>query len=645
MKKNKLGLSIIIPCYNVENYIENCLNSLKKQVKDYDYEIILIDDKSTDNTNKIIKKIQKAQELNIFLIENKENKGAGYSRNRALKQAKYDYISFIDADDYLDENFYDIMLTTIFKNNADLVACDFNFVYEDGSPNLLSSICEEKVTKYNLINHGLAASPCNKIIKKEWLLKYPFAEGIMNEDVACIIPIIANAKKICATNKTKYNYVQRNSSTQNAPLSDKRLDIFKALELLENRIKDNPEYDKFMEAILFHQVISLFLYVPIKEKNIIVRAKFLKKFYEYTKKYELRKNPLYWIFLETNNKKSQIYYKILLKLNCSGWSLTTSFVISLYRLYAALKKKHSVIKSNIVLEDLIVLAKRQSKKTSKKTVTVAIPNYNYEEFLLQRMYSILNQKYKISEFLILDDSSTDNSRKLIDEIVSSLNKYISIKKVYNTKNSGSVFKQWKKALELSNSEYIWIAEADDYCESNFLKSVMKLVEKDEKITIAYTDTAYINKEGVKILKTIKPEIDILKTKHWDNHFINDGKDEIKNYAYLNCTIANVSSVIFKKLDYTGCFKELESYKQVGDYLFYINAMAKGKIAFYNKPLNYYRMHGNNVTSTTKKQLHLDELKRVHKYIEENFGLNKKQKAEIQKRYAFLERVWELNEKK
>ena len=70
-------------------------------------------------------------------------------------------------------------------------------------------------------------------------------------------------------------------------------------------------------------------------------------------------------------------------------------------------------------------------------------------------------------------------------------------------------------------------------------------------------------------------------------------------------------------------------------------MAKGKIAYYDKPLNYYRVHGSNVTSVTKKQKHFDELLRVHDNIRKNFGLDKKQEKEIEKRYKFLKRVWGL----
>lgn len=644
-KLNKEGISIIIPCYNVEKYIEKCLTNIKKQLVNFDYEIILVDDCSTDNTKKIIKKL--LGERNILYFENEKNSGAGFSRNFAVKKAKYDYVSFIDADDYVDDNFYDEMMSKMKKDKADVVACDIKMIYDDSSLDRLYCCCNYVPSKYNLINNGLAASPCNKIFKKEYLIKYPFAEGIMNEDIPCVLSIIANCKKVTYTDKTKYYYVQHSSSVQNSPLSDKKLDIFKAIDLFEERIRGNKEYNDFMEAIIFNQIVCFLLYVPIKEKNVFVRGKFLKKFNKYASKYQIRKNKFYYGLVNSKNLKTRLYYKVTNRLICNGFGYTASFVMCIYDLYRVLKNKFkkSVIKSNITMQDLIDACKKNQRVSSLKTISVVIPNYNYEKFLYQRVYSILSQKYRINELIILDDCSTDNSREVIDDIIDNLKEYMDISKVYNKTNSGAVFKQWKKAIELSKSDYFWIAEADDYCDKNMLSSLMKLMEKDNEITIGYVDTSYIDTIGNRILKTIKPEIDIMKTGHWDKNFIHDGKEEIKEYAFLNCTIANVSSVVFKKDDYSDVFAELVNYKQVGDYLFYLNVMERGKIAFVNKPLNYYRVHGNNVTSQTKKELHFQELKRVHKLLDEKYHFTKKQKSELKKRYEFLERVWGLDNTK
>lgn len=648
MKKN-LGISIIIPCYNVQDYIEICLDSLNPQLKKIDYEIILIDDKSTDATVEVIEKYIKNSNLKIELIKNEKNMGAGASRNKAIKKAKYNYISFIDSDDYLDDNYYGEMLGVINeKQNVDVVICDIRCIYEDGTPSVIAGGCEGRFSRLNVINTGFAASPCNKIIKKEWLEKYPFAEGIMNEDVASIIAIIANSHNLEYTDKTKYNYIQRSSSVQNSSLSLTRFDIFKSIEILEERIKDNKDYNKIMKAISFQQLFLFFIFIIPREKNLFKRTKYLRIFRKKSKKYELMDNSYCKENLERRGRKAVFYYGLIFKLNNVGLSFITSFVMMLFQMYHNLKyskligKKISVIKTSITMDDIIKSAKKQSDLSEGPIkISVVIPNYNYEKFLLQRVYSVLYQNYKISELIILDDCSKDGSRDLIDEIEENINNYINIKKIYNKKNSGTAFKQWEKGFVNASGEYVWIAEADDYCEKNMLSLLVDKIKSSSDVMLAYVDTAFIDVSGIKQLKTIKPEIDILNTGHWDKDFINDGVDEIKNYSYLNCTIANVSSCLIKNDDYRNIFEEAGKFKQAGDWYFYISIMEKGKVAFVNKALNYYRAHGNNVTSTTKKEMHLSEIKKIHSINTKKFNLTKKHQEEMKKRIRFLEKVWDL----
>ena len=640
MKKE--GISIIIPCYNTEQYIEKCLDSILKQNLEK-FEIILVDDCSTDKTVSIIKRYMKKCPY-IKLIKNKENHGAGYNRNIALKEAKYDLISFIDSDDYLEDNFYEELYKAITKEKADVAVCDIVIKFDSSFENqtdVRAVECEGKVTKENILNQGHAASPCNKLFRKELLEKFPFPTGIMNEDVATVLAIIINAKKIAYTGDTYYNYIQRQKSTQNDTLSFKRFDIFKALDILESRINKVKGYKKYFDIIIYQQVIMFYLYIPPKEAKFIKRYKFLKELYKKSAKYKIRQNHYFWNFLETQGTKHKYYYKLYLKFNDSGLCFLANMMISFYKFYSRNLVK-TVIPSKITLDTLIDLAEKQSnKKESGKTISVVIPNYNYADFMYQRVYSILYQTEKIDELIILDDCSKDNSREVIDELVDKLKQYINIKKIYNDVNSGSAFKQWEKGFKNATGDYVWIAEADDFCQKQFLKSVLKPIKEDDSIVISYTDTAFIDKFGKIILPSIKPEIDILKSGHWDHDFIENGEDEIKKYAYLNCTIANVSSVVFKNNNYKNYFAKSGKYKQAGDWLFYVNVMKEGKIAFINKPYNFYRVHGNNVTSLNKKQAQLNEIKMVHKEIGKMYKLTKKQKNEIEKRYKFLIRVWQL----
>lgn len=642
IKKEIQGISIIIPCFNVEKYIVNCLESLLEQLKNYNYEIILIDDCSKDSTKKVIKKyLNDSKNPNITLLENKENIGAGASRNKAIKISKYDVISFIDADDYVDDNFFEEMINKMQENDADIVACDFNIIYEETGKSEISKACEFVPSKFNLLNNGLAASPCNKLIKKEYLEKYPFAEGIMNEDVPCILSVIANCTKVNYTDKTKYNYIQHKGSVQNSILSSKRLDIITAYNMFINRIKDNAEYNEFSQVVMYHQIICFLLYVPSKEENMFKRAKFLKSFYHKLGNIDIRKNHYYWDFIDGLSGKTKLYYKLMIRLICSGFIFMASFEIQFYKLYAKLNKRN-VIKQDLNIDDLIKASKNQNAMPDTDIkISVVVPNYNYEKFLEQRIYSILNQNYKIYELIILDDCSKDNSIAKIEEIKAAISKYVNVKTFYNETNSGSAFKQWKKGMEIATGNYIWIAEADDYCEKNLIRNLIKPIKKDKNIMLSYADTAFIDAEGKIILKTIKPEIDIQKSGHWNHSYINEGIDEIKKFSFLNCTIANVSSCLIKNGNYEEYLKMSGEFRQAGDWLFYINLISNGDIAFSNKVLNYYRVHGNNVSSTTNYQRHIDEIKRIHKYFVETFNLTTKEKNMMKERIDFLEKVWKL----
>lgn len=649
---NKL-ISIIIPCYNIENYIEKCIESIENQTYK-DIEIIAVDDCSKDGTIVKLKELQERYS-NLQVYQNDKNRGAAYSRNFAMKKAKGEYIGFVDSDDYITDDYYEKLMETAEKEKADLVATDIEIVYENNyNAPILSRACLGEVTKFNLVNNGLAASPCNKIIKKELIEKYPFLEGKINEDVASILPAIVKAKKVAYVQGIKYFYVQRNNSVQNEEVTTKRLEMFDSINTCFERIKDDKDFKKYQSAILYQQVILLYMVIIPKQKDYEKRQELLDIFMEKQEKYNLYKNKHIKHFIKEQPKKERRFYKDMAKcLKRKETTIANEIIENKDKMNKTKEKmkdvirkltKRTVIRRYIEVEDLEKLAKKQSRKQQGDIkISVVIPNYNYENFLLPRIYSILNQTEKIHELIILDDCSKDNSRKLIDEIVEKIAPYIKVQKVYNQENSGCAFKQWKKGFALATGNYVWIAEADDCCDKTLLKNIIKPIKQDKNIYISYADTAFINAWDKIILPTIKPEIDIRKTNHWESDFVDNGLEEIKNYTFLNCIIANVSSCIIKKDNYDDIFEKIIEYKQAGDWLFYVSVMKKGDIAFCNKPLNYYRLHGNNVTSVTKKQKHFDEIVRIHGEIRNMIEMTPWHEDEIQKRYDFLKRVWDLEE--
>ena len=119
--------------------------------------------------------------------------------------------------------------------------------------------------------------------------------------------------------------------------------------------------------------------------------------------------------------------------------------------------------------------------------------------------------------------------------------------------------------------------------------------------------------------------------------------EITNYSYLNCTIPNVSGIIIKNKNYDEILNISKTFKQCGDWYFYLNVLEQGKIAFYKKTLNYYRLHGNNISSTMNKKNHLLEIQKIYSYLNQNNNLSKEQKENMNQRLKFLIEVWGIKE--
>mgnify|MGYP000295399446 FL=1 len=260
MSKEKI--SIVIPCYNVEKYVEKCIKSIMNQTYS-ELEVIVIDDKSTDGTYDVLLKLKKEYNDRFILLQNEKNSGLAYTRNFGVKKATGKYIGFIDSDDYVAPDYYEVLAEKILNDKSDLVVNDIQLVDESGNNigNVVKSCILDEVSKVSIIDNGLAASACNKLLRKDLLLKYPFLEGKINEDVASIIPIIVHSDKISYTDKAVYNYVQRHNSIQNSKFSEKRFDMFDSIKVCLGRISDDSNYETYRDIILLHQLLEIYIYI------------------------------------------------------------------------------------------------------------------------------------------------------------------------------------------------------------------------------------------------------------------------------------------------------------------------------------------------------------------------------------------------
>lgn len=263
-----------------------------------------------------------------------------------------------------------------------------------------------------------------------------------------------------------------------------------------------------------------------------------------------------------------------------------------------------------------------------KKVSVVIPNYNYAHYIERRIDSIINQTYPIFELIILDDCSSDNSVEVINSKIDSLKKSnpdLKIKFVINKKNSGNVFKQWQKAFELSSGDYLWIAEADDLCSEYFLNVAMGNFINDD-VVLSFTESLGIDEKENYLCKDFRLYSDPYRIKLWNKSFTMSGKEYINKSLCVNNSITNASGVVLKKIksfNYKKIFSECQNFKLSGDWYFYINYISNGSISYSSDSLNYHRSHSNSVTSSTKSDLKLKEIKSIQKYCTDNFEIEKK----------------------
>lgn len=227
--------------------------------------------------------------------------------------------------------------------------------------------------------------------------------------------------------------------------------------------------------------------------------------------------------------------------------------------------------------------------------TVIIPSYNHDNFLKKRIESVLDQTYANFEVIILDDASTDNSRKIIEQYrhhpkVSLI--------VYNEQNSGSPFKQWKKGIELAKGEWIWIAESDDYAELNFLETAVNEIKNKSTLNLYFCDSRIMDENNNELNESFSMKKNkLFNTSKWSNSFIANGKTEINEHLKFICINNNISSAIFRKKSAQYFLNELAQYRYHGDWFFYIKICEENDYLYNNQLHNHFRHHRGSLLSS------------------------------------------------
>lgn len=209
-------LSVIVPCYNTGKYLNKCINSVLEQNYN-NIEVIVVDDGSTDDTKDIVKKlINKDNRVKYFY---KDNSGVSDTRNYGLNKAQGEYITFVDSDDFVEPQIYDVLLSLLFEYSADISHCSYSRVNEKDKRNIGGT---RKIYEMNskdsidkLLNGGLfAGGVWNKIYKRSILADVRFdIKYKINEDILFNFYAFLNSKKIVFIDECFYNYNSSDTSS------------------------------------------------------------------------------------------------------------------------------------------------------------------------------------------------------------------------------------------------------------------------------------------------------------------------------------------------------------------------------------------------------------------------------------------------
>ncbi len=251
-------------------------------------------------------------------------------------------------------------------------------------------------------------------------------------------------------------------------------------------------------------------------------------------------------------------------------------------------------------------------------ISVIVPNYNHASYLRERLDSILQQEYQNLEILLFDDCSTDES-------VVILKNYLDHEKIksidINTSNSGSPISQWRKGVERAQGEFVWIAESDDVASPLFLSSLIDVLRNDSEVNLVYCQSGSINNKSEQ-LGDYSYIGNIFEENPWQDSFIVNGTDFVCHYLKRENVIPNASAVIMRKSSLLDVdWEYISTFRYAGDWLAYSMVLKKGKIAFVNKKLNYFRSHDHS--SRQRKDIdswkcYFSERNLVHQSIEAHF---------------------------
>ena len=276
-------ISIIVPVFNVEEYLEQCLDSIQSQTYK-NIEVILVNDGSTDGSKEICERYCESDIR--FRLMNQTNQGQSVARNRGMHESTGDFLTFVDSDDVIKEDMLEQLMKQMTSENIDIVECwytnneqelkpkteeNIGIVFRGDAKEALISLCRDNIVRLN---------PVAKLFRREVILNFPFLEGLIYEDVYSGIGILKQIRNMVKINYTGYYYRLRSGSTMNREFNLKNLDLFTICDKVEQLYEGDVDILPYIHRRLFHLVLMHVVDYHIFEGNT-----YEEKYRNYLNKY------------------------------------------------------------------------------------------------------------------------------------------------------------------------------------------------------------------------------------------------------------------------------------------------------------------------------------------------------------------------
>ncbi len=281
-------ISFIIPCFRVEKYLERCVYSILNQPTE-DYEIVMIDDGSDDNTGVIADKIKSDNPSKNIVVVHQENQGLSGARNTGMSHASGKYIWFVDSDDFLTDNSLDKIVSKLEETDCSLMIMDYRFVNEKEEETRYiknhpsDSFCERFEDRKDILVYS-SVQACDKIYKRELLESngFYFPKGRINEDLAVIPALYFKAESICYFPLASYNYRVRANSIMTSIKADKIYDGLKSMQDLIDSYKEAGQFDKYKDELEYLCVNHIYFACSKRTIDGDIKSPYLKKYRDFT---------------------------------------------------------------------------------------------------------------------------------------------------------------------------------------------------------------------------------------------------------------------------------------------------------------------------------------------------------------------------